>query len=105
MEAVNKNKVRPLIQLLAAASTIAVPLAGWYAALAFAFGRFEFLWTLPPLLMVCIGLGLTAVYLQTGSLPDERRFMTMTGYLVAELILMLGAVFMFEADQSLFWKR
>lgn len=100
-----KNRLRPLLRLIAAAATVALPLAGWYMALAYAFGRFEFLWTLPPLLLACIGVGLSGVYLQTGSMPDERRFMTMTGYLVAELILMLGAVFMFEADQSLFWKR
>jgi hypothetical protein len=102
MEEVTKNRLGPLARFIAAAATVAVPLAGWYMALAYAFGRFEFL---PPLLMACIGAGLSAVYLQTGALPDERRFMTMTGYLVAELILMLGAVFMFEADQSLFWKR
>ena len=100
-----KNRPRPLLRLIAAAATVALPLAGWCMSLAYAFGRFEFLWTLPPLLLACIGVGLSGVYLQTGSLPDERRFMTMTGYLVAELILMLGAVFVFEADQSLFWKR
>lgn len=100
-----KNTLGSLLRFLAAASTLAVPLAGWYIALAYAFGRFELLWTLPPLLMVCIGAGLSGVYFQTAALPDERRFMTMTGYLVAELILMLGAVFMFESDQTLFWKR
>ena len=99
------NRLRPLVRFIAATATVAVPLAGWYMALAYAFGRFEFLWTLPPLLLACIAVGLCGVYLQTGSLPDERRFMTMTAYLVAELILMLGAVFVFEADQSLFWKR
>jgi hypothetical protein len=102
---VTNNRLGPLTRFIAAAATIAVPLAGWYMALAYAFGRFEFLWTLPPLLLACVGAGLSAVYLQTGALPDERRFMTMTAYLVAELILMLSGVFMFEADQSLFWKR
>jgi hypothetical protein len=102
---VTNNRFRTPARFLAAAATVLVPLAGWYMALAYAFGRFEFLWTLPPLLLACIAAGLSGVYLQTGALPDERRFMTMTGYLVAELILMLGAVFVFEADQSLFWKR